>query len=106
MASWYSSALTLQLGTRFHRSHITLVASQVSELPAAVSRTWTKAPLRGGVASGEELRPAAALTALRVRSPGGRGGARLDEGKEVAAEISYDGVGTEVAFNCVISLQI
>ena len=94
VASWYSSALTLQLGTRFHRSHITLVASQVSELPAAVSRTWTKARrFEAAWRLARELRPAAALTTLRVPlARAGEAYARLDEGKEVAAEISYDGV--------------
>jgi hypothetical protein len=45
VASWYSSQapVPLYLGTAFHRSHVTMVASQVSELPhAAGMGTWTK----------------------------------------------------------------
>jgi 2-desacetyl-2-hydroxyethyl bacteriochlorophyllide A dehydrogenase len=43
IASWYGDQLAhLQLGTRFHRSHLTLVVSQVSMLPAELSDRWTK----------------------------------------------------------------
>ena len=42
IASWYSDNISLMLGTRFHRSHISIISSQVSTLPAAVSATWTK----------------------------------------------------------------
>ena len=43
LASWYgNTSVELQLGMDFHRSHKTLVTSQVSELPSALSGTWTK----------------------------------------------------------------
>lgn len=43
VASWYgTNPVQLTLGTRFHRSHISLVASQVSGMPAAVTGTWSK----------------------------------------------------------------
>lgn len=45
LGSWYGAApLVLRgLGGRFHRSHVTLVASQVSSLPAALGGRWSKA---------------------------------------------------------------
>ncbi|GAB0490904.1 hypothetical protein MMPV_002144 [Pyropia vietnamensis] len=51
LGSWYgSSPLVLRgLGGRFHRSHATLVASQVSSLPAALGGRWSK-PRRLGLA--------------------------------------------------------
>jgi threonine dehydrogenase-like Zn-dependent dehydrogenase len=43
IASWYGDQIAhLQLGTRFHRSHLSLVVSQVSMLPAELSDRWTK----------------------------------------------------------------
>lgn len=44
MGSWYGRKdvkLTC-LGGRFHRSHITLIASQVSDIPIALQGRWTK----------------------------------------------------------------
>ena len=44
VASWYGQKpLSLTLGTRFHRSHIELVASQVSEIAPAAAGLWSKA---------------------------------------------------------------
>ncbi|PXF49342.1 D-xylulose reductase A [Gracilariopsis chorda] len=45
IGSWFGTkSVTLpNLGGRFHRSHIQLVASQVSAIPPAVSGRWTKA---------------------------------------------------------------
>lgn len=45
LGSWYgASPLVLRgLGGRFHRSHVTLVASQVSSLPATLGGRWSKA---------------------------------------------------------------
>ena len=43
IGSWYgNAAVALHLGIDFHRSHKELKASQVSELPAEMSRTWSK----------------------------------------------------------------
>ncbi|KAL7581443.1 hypothetical protein ACA910_022022 [Epithemia clementina (nom. ined.)] len=43
IASWYGSrTVDLKLGIEFHRSHKTLITSQVSELPPVLSGTWTK----------------------------------------------------------------
>ena len=44
IASWYgNTSVSLKLGIEFHRSHMTLIASQVSEIPANLRMTWTKA---------------------------------------------------------------
>ena len=42
VASWCGGPVQLSLGTAFHRSHVSIVASQVSELPGAIQATWTK----------------------------------------------------------------
>ena len=43
IASWYgSSNVPLQLGMDFHRSHKTLLATQVSEIPPKLSGLWSK----------------------------------------------------------------
>ncbi|CAM9555661.1 unnamed protein product, partial [Phaeothamnion confervicola] len=44
LGSWYGAApATLRLGLDFHRSHVTLQASQVSRVAAALSDRWDKA---------------------------------------------------------------
>jgi threonine dehydrogenase-like Zn-dependent dehydrogenase len=43
VASWYGNAdVALKLGIEFHRSHKTIVTSQVSEIKAELSGLWTK----------------------------------------------------------------
>lgn len=44
LASWFGSkAVSLHaLGGRFHRSHVSIVASQVSSIPPSISGRWTK----------------------------------------------------------------
>uniref|UniRef100_A0A6U5E324 Alcohol dehydrogenase-like C-terminal domain-containing protein n=1 Tax=Corethron hystrix TaxID=216773 RepID=A0A6U5E324_9STRA len=43
VGSWYGKKeVALKLGIDFHRSHKTLVASQVSQIPAALAGTWDK----------------------------------------------------------------
>lgn len=43
VASWYGNKqATVALGGRFHRDHITLVSSQVSQIPPALRGRWTK----------------------------------------------------------------
>eukprot|EP01062_Namystynia_karyoxenos_P052131 TRINITY_DN4141_c6_g1_i2.p1 TRINITY_DN4141_c6_g1~~TRINITY_DN4141_c6_g1_i2.p1 ORF type:complete len:1113 (+),score=311.98 TRINITY_DN4141_c6_g1_i2:71-3340(+) len=92
-ASWLSGTVALELGTRFHRSQLTLVASQVSELPAAVRGTWDKE--RRFAAAWDviaELRPSRMLTTLRVPlEEAAAAYPRLAEGAEVAVQIDYRG---------------
>lgn len=43
LGSWYGNEdILLKLGMDFHRSHKTIKASQVSEIPADLCKTWTK----------------------------------------------------------------
>jgi threonine dehydrogenase-like Zn-dependent dehydrogenase len=43
MGSWYgTSAAVVNLGGRFHRSRIRLIASQVSTLPAGCTARWDR----------------------------------------------------------------
>jgi len=93
LASWYKGDVTLDLGTAFHRSHVHIVASQVSELPAAVRGTWTKE--RRFEAAWDlirELRPSKALGPwLRVPGLGGLKKAydALDKRGAVTALVEY-----------------
>ena len=97
VASWYSKAAELTLGTAFHRSHVTLVASQVSEVPGAAAATWSKARRFGAAWSlVEALRPSALLAqpggcAGLVVPLGGIGGAyeALDAGTALTATVDY-----------------
>ena len=44
VASWYGAKqVNLRLGTAFHRSHIEMIASQVSEVTGPHARRWSKA---------------------------------------------------------------
>jgi len=93
VASWYGEPINgLRLGTAFHRSHVTLVASQVSELPAGVSGTWTKQ--RRFARAWElvrRLRPSV-LLAPRLVVPLGRianAYAALDQGTHLTATVAY-----------------
>ena len=44
LGSWYGDKAinSLVLGLPFHRSHIQLIASQVSDIPARLSNRWSK----------------------------------------------------------------
>ena len=42
IGSWFSTEEKFRLGTVFHRSHITMKASQVSNIPSKLSARWTK----------------------------------------------------------------
>mmetsp|Transcript_41041 Transcript_41041/g.95084 ORF Transcript_41041/g.95084 Transcript_41041/m.95084 type:complete len:1229 (+) Transcript_41041:51-3737(+) len=91
VASWYAGEVELQLGTRFHRSHVTIVASQVSELPSALQGTWDKARrFDEAWRLLAHLRPSRALTTLRVPLSGAQGAFEaLDRAAEVAVQICY-----------------
>ena len=50
IGSWYGSKrVNLDLGGRFHRSHMSLVASQVSVMGASAATRWTKVRQGGWV---------------------------------------------------------
>jgi len=93
IASWYPSTLALRLGTRFHRSHVKLIASQVSQLPAEVSATWTKQRrFAAALRFLRKLAPSRHLTSLRVPLERAHEAYdALDKAQDViAAEILYE----------------
>jgi hypothetical protein len=83
--------VTLKLGTAFHRSHIEIVASQVSAIPAEMTMRWDKQ--RRFAAAWSLIRdigPSQLLTTKRTAIDGaGEAFERLCEGRTVAAEIVY-----------------
>ena len=94
IASWYgASDVNLKLGTAFHRSHIQIVASQVSRIPASLSMRWDKG--RRFDVAWELLRaiqPSTTLTTTRVGlHRAGEAFELLVAGKTVVTEIVYDG---------------
>ena len=95
VASWYSSKtpVELNLGTAFHRSHVTLVASQVLELPHAFGMgTWSKhRRFEHAWQLVRQLQPSRLLSP-RLRSPLHNIGSayeRLDRGHVVTALVVY-----------------
>ena len=91
LASWYGNTpVELQLGMDFHRSHKTLVTSQVSELPSALSGTWTK-HRRFQVAWDlvQQLQPSRfLLTKTASLADAQQVYTQLDEGREIA--VAFD----------------
>ena len=93
IASWYgASDVSLKLGTAFHRSHMEIVASQVSRIPATLSMRWDKGR-RFDVAWEllRAIRPSTTLTTTRVGlHRAGEAFELLVAGKTVVTEIVYD----------------
>jgi len=79
-------------GTRFHRSHIKLIASQVSAVPGGIADTWSKAR-RFGAAWDliRRVRPATCLVSVTLPlRRAAEGYARLEAAKAVVVMLSYD----------------
>lgn len=94
MASWFGAKTVglRTLGGRFHRSHITIVASQVSEIPAILRGRWTKKRrFRLAWRLLARIRPA---TRLPVTKCDARDAARvyaaIDAGRYVQVIFEYD----------------
>ena len=90
VGSWFGDdPLALRLGARFHRSQLTLKASQVSFVPPELTGRWSKArrfELAWRFVAW--LRPSRALTTRRVRlAEAGAGYEALDRGEEVCVEL-------------------
>jgi threonine dehydrogenase-like Zn-dependent dehydrogenase len=101
IASWYGEGCKLNLGTAFHRSHINIIASQVSSLPAAVSMTWSKD--RRFAATWKlikEMKPGSELfVSSRLQVPLSQSQfayESLEKGDVAAAIINYDPTTKEV----------
>jgi 2-desacetyl-2-hydroxyethyl bacteriochlorophyllide A dehydrogenase len=92
VASWYGSKpVSLSLGTRFHRSHMQLVASQVSHIPAAHGHRWNK-HRRFGTAWQliRRVGPARAIPLRTVPLEGAADAyAALDAGEAIACHLTY-----------------
>jgi threonine dehydrogenase-like Zn-dependent dehydrogenase len=94
VGSWYgNSDISLRLGINFHRSHKTIVTSQVSTIPAALSKLWSKERrFRLAWELVKKLRPSRLLTKVVT----------LDE-----AQLAYEALegGTEIAIAFHYSMQ-
>lgn len=92
IASWYGNKnVRLKLGTAFHRSHKTLIASQVSEIPSSLRMTWTKS--RRFALTWEllrKMRPSKSLLTKIVKIQDAQIAYELlNGGKEIAVAIKY-----------------
>lgn len=96
VGSWYGNCeVPLQLGIDFHRSRKTIQTSQVSEIPAALSRLWTK-QRRFALAWQlvKELRPSQRRLLTRRFTLDGAQAAyeALDAGTEIAVAFDYNDI--------------
>ena len=91
LGSWYgNAAVSLKLGLDFHRSHKTLISSQVSEIPAALRATWSK-ERRFAFAWDliREVRPSRLITMKTTLEKAQDAYIHLDNGKEIAGVFEY-----------------
>jgi threonine dehydrogenase-like Zn-dependent dehydrogenase len=91
IGSWYgNTAVQLNLGIDFHRSHKTLITSQVSELPAELSATWSKE--RRFAYTWDlvlQIRPSRLITKKTTLAKAQDAYISLDAGAEIAAVFEY-----------------
>ena len=98
IASWYGAKpVALALGTRFHRSHLKLVASQVSEIPGVVADTWSKGRrFSAAWALLRRVRPASLLVSETLPlARAAEGYAMLDKSEAVVVMLSYGNGGED-----------
>ena len=92
IGSWYgdTTALSLKLGMGFHRSHKTLQASQVSEIPPVLSKTWDKERrFRLAWKILREIRPSQLITLRTGLEHATTAYDALSDAKEVAVVFEY-----------------
>lgn len=91
LGSWYGNKdVTLKLGIDFHRSHKTIITSQVSEIPAALAGLWSKE--RRFYLTWELLRkihPSRLITKTVTLDEAQAAYERLDRGEEIAISFKY-----------------
>jgi threonine dehydrogenase-like Zn-dependent dehydrogenase len=91
VGSWYgNSDVQLKLGIDFHRSHKSIQTSQVSEIPALLSRLWSKS--RRFSLTWElvkEIRPSRLLTKILPLDQAQTAYETLDLGNEIAVAFDY-----------------
>jgi threonine dehydrogenase-like Zn-dependent dehydrogenase len=92
VGSWYGNAdVTLKLGIDFHRSHKTIVTSQVSEIKAELSGLWTKQRRFGFTWElVRQIRPSRLITLQTSLSDAQKAYEALDQGSEIAVAFKYD----------------
>lgn len=93
IGSWYGNAdVALKLGIDFHRSHKTLITSQVSEIKAELSGLWTK-DRRFGLTWElvRQIRPSRLLTMRTTLRNAQEAYESLDKGSEIAVAFDYLG---------------
>lgn len=91
VGSWYGSAdVMLKLGIDFHRSHKRIQTSQVSEIPAELTKLWSKA--RRFALTWELvklLKPSRLISKTTSLSGAKDAYDCLDQGKEIAVSFQY-----------------
>lgn len=94
IGSWYGrKSAALELGGRFHRSHIRILASQVSRVQPELSGRWSKPRrLREALRLLSEIRPADLVTHRFALADAGEAYRLLDQHPEQALQVvlSYD----------------
>jgi threonine dehydrogenase-like Zn-dependent dehydrogenase len=96
VGSWYGNAdVKLKLGIDFHRGHRTIQTSQVSEIPARLSRLWSKE--RRFALTWElvkQMRPSRLVTKIVSLDEAQSAYEALNNGTEVAVAFTYS-IATE-----------
>jgi threonine dehydrogenase-like Zn-dependent dehydrogenase len=91
VGSWYGNAdVSLKLGIDFHRSHKTIQTSQVSDIPATLSRLWSKQ--RRFALTWElvkQIQPSRLLTKMVSLDKAQEAYHALDNGTEVAVAFDH-----------------
>ena len=91
VGSWYGNKdVSLKLGIDFHRSHKTIQTSQVSEIPANLSKLWTKE--RRFVYTWDlvkQIRPSRLLTKVLPLEAAQDAYEALDSGSEIGIAFDY-----------------
>jgi len=91
VGSWYGNKdVSLKLGIDFHRSHKTVQTSQVSEIPAELSRLWSKERRFAYTWDlVKQIRPSRLLTKILTLEDAQEAYEALDGGTEIAIAFEY-----------------
>mmetsp|Transcript_29466 Transcript_29466/g.53990 ORF Transcript_29466/g.53990 Transcript_29466/m.53990 type:complete len:993 (-) Transcript_29466:359-3337(-) len=93
VASWYGNAsVELQLGIDFHRSHVSIQTSQVSDIPAQLRGLWSK-PRRFALTWDllQQIRPSQQLLTKVTHLKDAQAAYELlERGKEIAVAFKYN----------------
>jgi len=91
VGSWYGNKdVSLKLGIDFHRSHKTIQTSQVSEIPANLSKLWSKQRrFEYTWDLVKQLRPSQLLTKILPLESAQEAYEALDDGTEIAIAFDY-----------------